>query len=582
MPVMEEPLSRVAQYVHRIVFGEGPIPEKPLSRIEWLLAYAIEKGISGIKEGYYYNGQFYKDEEHTELLEPAEGNLYYDKNGKKIYLYDGTNYVEVGVGGNKPYLSLNRLSRYLYNVTFLEVPDYIDINTDYGACSSYVKDGKLYRNLDWKYDNGATFKINLPNIEGTAFIDGLTDTDLDDNLIGQLPYHMVDGVNENGIMVSTHVLFNDFEYANDGNTPLGTLPYLVLSRVKSMATIEADLADILDDLKPSAGMIAAEYLIQLLVTDGVTTCVIYPTNDGTYEIINATANPKLTNFRWVADADVVRTNLQTRPTGVERWNAMPTDLKNLRYTKCYEAPNRLSEFIGIDETTKDSTDEELEAIYDEARPIYLNRERDGETWQTMHSAVYGQNGLEHLWIQENWDKDYITTGADSWGEIKNKPFESIGSGFHVDEDGVLSAEAIVETFVFKGYVSAIEPTGTIKADALWYQSAAMPTTFPIQVKTYDGTAWGTDTTNYTPESLEMWANLGDGHGYYWFGNDWNIIDVNVEYDNVTIGVNATGQLEVKTAYRLPASTTSDDGKFLRNVNGAAAWVAVPNAENNSF
>lgn len=268
MPVMEEPLSRVAQYVHRIVFGEGPIPEKPLSRIEWLLAYAIEKGISGIKEGYYYNGQFYKDEEHTELLEPTEGNLYYDKNGKKIYLYDGTSYTKVGAG--------------------------------------------------------------------------------------------------------------------------------------------------------------------------------------------------------------------------------------------------------------------------------------------------------------------------SWDEIEGKPFESVGSGLHIDEDGVLSAEAVMETFVFKGYVSATEPTGTIKAGAFWYQSAAMPTTFPIQVKTYNGTAWGTDTTNYTPESLEMWANLGDGHGYYWFGNDWNIIDVNVEYDNVTIGVNALGQLEVKTAYRLPASTTSDDGKFLRNVNGAAAWVAVPNAENNSF
>lgn len=193
-------------------------------------------------------------------------------------------------------------------------------------------------------------------------------------------------------------------------------------------------------------------------------------------------------------------------------------------------------------------------------------------------------GKTYKYDKENnqWYEKPTGSGASEWSEIEDKPFESIGSGLHVDEDGVLSAEAIVETFVFKGYVSATEPTGTIKAGALWYQSATMPTTFPIQVKTYDGIAWGTETTDYMPESLEMWANLGDGHGYYWFGNDWNIIDVNVEYDNVTIGVNALGQLEVKTAYRLPTSTTSDDGKFLRVVNGAAAWATVPNAENSSF
>lgn len=33
---------------------------------------------------------------------------------------------------------------------------------------------------------------------------------------------------------------------------------------------------------------------------------------------------------------------------------------------------------------------------------------------------------------------------------------------------------------------------------------------------------------------------------------------------------------------LPAATTEDEGKFLRVVNGAAAWVAVPNAEEASF
>lgn len=141
MPVMEEPLSRVAQYVHRIVFGEGPIPEKPLSRIEWLLAYAIVKGISGIKEGYYYNGQFYKDEEHTELLEPTEGGLYYDKTGKKLYLYDGTNYVEVGAGGASSWSDIS-------NKPFEEIGNGFMVD---GGVLTY--DPEVISNVDYVDDN---------------------------------------------------------------------------------------------------------------------------------------------------------------------------------------------------------------------------------------------------------------------------------------------------------------------------------------------------------------------------------------------------------------------------------------------
>lgn len=166
-------------------------------------------------------------------------------------------------------------------------------------------------------------------------------------------------------------------------------------------------------------------------------------------------------------------------------------------------------------------------------------------------------------------------GSGSWGAITGKPFESIGSGLTVDTQGVLSAEAAMETFVFKGYVSSTAPTGTIKAGAMWYQGTTMPTSFPVQVKTYDGTAWSAETEDYTPEALEMWANLADNHGYYWFGNAWNIIDVNVEYDGVTINANAQGQLQIK-------ATAADNGKFMVCTNGQAGWVSVPQYEGGSY
>ena len=314
----------------------------------------------------------------------------------------------------KPYLSLERMSRYLYNVSFEQAPPDIGADSIPGFCSSYVQDGKLYRNLDWNYDRAATFHVFLPGIEGTSFINGLTDSNLDDELIGQLPYHIVDGVNEYGVMVSTHVLYNDWEASGTGEIPLTYLPYVALTRIKSMATITEDLNGVLNNLKTTPALAASGYLIQVLVTDGAVSYVLRPKESSAleYEAVDISENPKLANFLWVPDQTVAREDLQDRPTGVERWNMMPCPLPELRFTKCYEAPTRLSEFIGINNTSKDSTDAELAGIYESAHGLYETRERDGVLWQTMHSVVYSANGMEHLWIQENWSKDYIAAPAD--------------------------------------------------------------------------------------------------------------------------------------------------------------------------
>lgn len=175
-----------------------------------------------------------------------------------------------------------------------------------------------------------------------------------------------------------------------------------------MATIAQDLNGILNNLYAPDGLKALDYLLQILVTDGTTTYAIMPpVSEGQpYILQDITSNPKLTNFRWVASEQVERTELQRRPTGVERWNMMPCSLQDLRFTKAYESQDRLSEFIGLRGTTKDSTDAELFAIYEVARDLYLTRERDGKTWHTMESAVYGDR-MESLSIQENWNDDCI-------------------------------------------------------------------------------------------------------------------------------------------------------------------------------
>lgn len=112
---------------------------------------------------------------------------------------------------------------------------------------------------------------------------------------------------------------------------------------------------------------------------------------------------------------------------------------------------------------------------------------------------------------------------------------------------------------FKGFVSSTAPTGTIKNGSFWYQGSTMPTTFPINVKIYDADTqqWSSATVEYTPNTMDLWSNLNDNKGYYWFGNQWNLIDENVLVDDVMIEKNQNGELTFKT------KTSADEGK---------AWV----------
>lgn len=311
---------------------------------------------------------------------------------------------------HKPYLSVRRLGSYLYEITFDSIPESNTLDDPHSSfgCSAYVQDGKLYRDLDWNYAETATFHVICKDFEGMAFIDELNDGGLIDSLMAKLPYRLVDGKNDYGIRISTHVLFNDWNWQGSGNVPLYQVPYLLLSRLKTLDNLETQISDILSGVYATPFVVAQGELTQFLLTDGIRSYAIVPpmAESGPYQVIDISANPKMANFRWVPNPVVVRTELQERPTGVERWNLMPCELSELRFTKAYETPERLSEFIGLRHTTKDSSDAELEAIYDTAHALYLDRTRDGSLWQTVHSVVYGHDKLEHLWVQENWNKDY--------------------------------------------------------------------------------------------------------------------------------------------------------------------------------
>lgn len=317
----------------------------------------------------------------------------------------------------RPYTSLERLGSYLYRVSFATLPEYKGGGVIPAGCSSFVSGGKLYHNLDWEYNEAPTFHVQCKWFYGNAFDDTMTDSELDDDKISQLPYRLADGQNENGIMMATHILYNDWEWTGSGdkNVPLGMLAYLILTNVKSMDTIATDLAGVIQNLCPDERY--GEYVTQYIITDGTTTYALLPptSQDGTYSLTNISAVPKMANFRWVNHDTVTRSAdyMQDRPLGVERWNNMSTDMESLRFTLAYEEPTRLSEYIGINETDKNSTDAELTAIYNVVHQMYLDRSRDGTLWQTMHSVVYSPNGMEVLCVQENWKHNYAGTSGES-------------------------------------------------------------------------------------------------------------------------------------------------------------------------
>lgn len=64
--------------------GNGKVPSSQLPSY-----------VDDVVEGYYYNGQFYTDSAHTQLITPETGKIYVDLNTNKTYRWGGTTYVEI-------------------------------------------------------------------------------------------------------------------------------------------------------------------------------------------------------------------------------------------------------------------------------------------------------------------------------------------------------------------------------------------------------------------------------------------------------------------------------------------------------
>lgn len=366
----------------------------------------------------------------------------------------GYKLLSVGESKSNDILSIKRLGEYLYETTYDNLPEYKESNlyTLIKGCTSFVRNGKTYRSFDLTYDNTAEFIIHTKEFDGIALINGMDDGELNDTALSQLPYHLADGCNRDNIVVTEHVLFNDQGFAGTGTkeNDLTKFPTVVLQNLHSMSDIlmNVEISNFLANAKLPEALDSLGYSLHYLITDGTTTYTVTPKDDGSgYEFKDISSNPKLTNFKHVNGKIVNREDmdLQNRPTGIERWNLIEegASLEDLRFTKCYESPSRLSEFIGEDGTTKASTDAELEVIYNKAHAEYIIRERNGKTWQSMHAIVYGENGIESLYVQENYNKDYFPYNKNDIIDLIEEKLTHETWTFTLEDDSTVDKEVVL-------------------------------------------------------------------------------------------------------------------------------------------
>lgn len=316
------------------------------------------------------------------------------------------------------YSDLKRLDKYKYTA------EYNSIDYDYAyeyfltkkpvpvpKCSSF-RNGRYYgRNLDWTYDDGVTVSVKVPRINGryasigtVSGMPGLTSEFLESgeqsDLFRVLPFCIVDGMNENGVVVNTNVVPLD----NDPTTE--TIPTISQDLTMCAAMIPRFIIDNFDNATDAVDYIrehvavfisstlqAMLYEMHFMVADNNKTyCIEFVDNETV--IVDITDRPYMTNFYLSGvtfnddgtvytpstqddEHNAMATNGITKDgSGLERYNILvngATDVESVKdaedlleeiyFTKAYNLANeRYSEFVGLHGLTCASDPTELEVM----------------------------------------------------------------------------------------------------------------------------------------------------------------------------------------------------------------------------
>lgn len=367
---------------------------------------------------------------------------------------------------DKDFKSIKQLGPYLYEMEYDKLD--IDYSTKYfekdrpysvSGCSS-VRSGNFYgRNLDWIYGDSPEFVVHVQGmchkILGiSGQIPGLTDdfvkSGKKSDLYKMVPFMMVDGINDAGIVCNTNVV-----PIQKGRTT-GTIP--TYGKENTLCSLQLPLYILLNFESAKAAVeylkgFCSIYVPRAVQAMGYETHLMIADKDNTYclefinnrvEIVDITDKPFITNFhlsgvRFNSDGSVYtpvdvldsklpteQNNMESLGSGLERYNLINIHyspymikqdmirlMKKLIYTNAYRRetePFWYTEFVGERGLTVDSIPEEYSDVVDIAIESFANRKRKGasiDTWQTNHMSVYDmESKCLYLISQEYLDEVY--------------------------------------------------------------------------------------------------------------------------------------------------------------------------------
>lgn len=411
---------------------------------------------------------------------------------------------ELGLNTNtNDYGEIHKIKDYLFE-TYYDNLDYeyalnyfstVKNDIQNSACTS-IRKGKYFgRNLDWFYDNSAEFIVKTPHVNNryaalgiSSGIKELTNevvTKGDYNILYKLvPFRMVDGINEKGLVISTNVVPTD-KGINDQTIPVVELrdticslmvPRYVLDWFETAREAANYLRNYVAIYPPKAltnlgyeahWMIADEnetLLLEIIdnrvvitdMTEGAESHLAgksYMTNFYLSDIrLNFDGSVFTPEYRDGSNNAITYNHITPNGCGLERYNIVSgkfhtlvsrEDMRNLMKELYYTNGYRLStnpiwctEFVGLHGLNVASTLEEFMPTVRKAAEKYEHRTReDGTeysgTWQTVHSVIYNiEDRTLSVIVQEDnnvleYAYDALTPISDSgtkdYSQLYNKP-----------------------------------------------------------------------------------------------------------------------------------------------------------------
>lgn len=331
-------------------------------------------------------------------------------------------------------------------------------HTPLGACTS-IRKGKFFaRNLDWQYSECCEFFVHTPAVNGRHAVDGfggnipaLTKSVVESGAwnaaYNWLPLSIADGHNDAGLCASMNVVPtktapNTYERTTGTNPTKPTLNGLMI--VRYILDNHTDALEAAEDIRDNWNVVMPhtdtfDEELHFLIADATKTIVLEFVGNEAKIIEKENQEGYITNFRLNGvDETSILTMIDTIEPfgqGFERYiniseNITTPDsiteaigfISQLWYTHAYNDNDDydwLTEFAGLsDELTVQATvtPSVYVATLAAAHQAYLDRTRDGQTWQTTHSVVYDIESGECLFLVQQdsstlTQRDMATSGG---------------------------------------------------------------------------------------------------------------------------------------------------------------------------